>query len=85
MITVKVPATSANCSVGFDTLGLALNWYSSITFEKAMSCSSAAVPGNTPLPTIWFGHPLCSPAISAASRFQTYTSTFSPIFRLPEA
>lgn len=35
MITVKVPATSANCSVGFDTLGLALNWYSSITFEKS--------------------------------------------------
>jgi len=26
MIRISVPATSANCSVGFDTMGLALDW-----------------------------------------------------------
>lgn len=35
MITVRVPATSANCSIGFDTLGLAFDWRSTITFEKS--------------------------------------------------
>ncbi|MGM9960306.1 MAG: homoserine kinase [Allobaculum sp.] len=35
MITVMAPATSANCSVGFDCLGLALDWKSRISFEKA--------------------------------------------------
>ncbi len=33
MITVKVPATSANCSVGFDSMGLALDWKCSVTFD----------------------------------------------------
>lgn len=35
MITVLTPATSANCSIGFDCLGLALDWKSKITFEQA--------------------------------------------------
>lgn len=35
MITVRVPATSANCCVGFDSLGLALEWKSAISFEPA--------------------------------------------------
>lgn len=35
MIRVEVPATSANCSIGFDCLGLALDWRSIITFEEA--------------------------------------------------
>lgn len=35
MITVRVPATSANCSIGFDCLGLALDWKTSISFEPA--------------------------------------------------
>ena len=35
MITVLAPATSANCSIGFDCLGLALDWKSKITFELA--------------------------------------------------
>lgn len=35
MIKVHVPATSANCSIGFDCLGLALDWWSTFSFEKS--------------------------------------------------
>jgi len=35
MITIKVPATSANLSVGFDSLGIALTLYNVFTFEIA--------------------------------------------------
>lgn len=35
MIKVHVPATSANCCVGFDCMGIALDWWSIFTFEKA--------------------------------------------------
>lgn len=35
MIRVSVPATSANCSVGFDSLGLALEMRAVFTFEKS--------------------------------------------------
>ena len=35
MIRVTVPATSANCCVGFDSMGMALNWCGQFTFEKA--------------------------------------------------
>ena len=31
-ITVQVPATSANCGPGFDSLGLALELYNIFTF-----------------------------------------------------
>ena len=34
MLKIKVPATSANLSVGFDTLGLALNIYNEFSFEE---------------------------------------------------
>lgn len=44
MITVKVPATSANCSIGFDCLGLALDWKSSITFEPADTLQITGCP-----------------------------------------
>ncbi len=44
MITVQVPATSANCSIGFDFLGLALNWTSHISFELAESFSITGCP-----------------------------------------
>lgn len=37
MFKVKVPATSANLGVGFDTLGLALNLYNEFTFTEADS------------------------------------------------
>lgn len=36
MITIKVPATSANVGVGFDCLGLAVSYYSTITFEPSL-------------------------------------------------
>ena len=32
-VTVRVPATSANCGPGFDTLGLAVNLYNEVTYE----------------------------------------------------
>lgn len=35
MIKIKVPATSANVGVGFDCLGLAVSYYSTITFDKS--------------------------------------------------
>lgn len=34
MIDVYVPATSANCCVGFDCLGMALDWWAHFHFEK---------------------------------------------------
>lgn len=34
MISVKVPATSANLGVGYDCLGLALNEFAKVTFEE---------------------------------------------------
>lgn len=35
MLLVRVSATSANCCVGFDCLGIALNLYNTFTFEKS--------------------------------------------------
>ena len=35
MIKVSVPATSANCAVGFDCLGMALDWWGHFTFSKS--------------------------------------------------
>ena len=32
-VSVRVPATSANCGPGFDTLGLAVNLYNEVTYE----------------------------------------------------
>ena len=32
-VTIRVPATSANCGPGFDTLGLAVNLYNEVTYE----------------------------------------------------
>ncbi|MCL2704139.1 MAG: homoserine kinase [Defluviitaleaceae bacterium] len=37
MVKVRVPATSANLGPGLDTLGIALNLYNTITFEKRES------------------------------------------------
>lgn len=34
MVTVRVPATTANLGPGFDTLGLALALYNTLTFEE---------------------------------------------------
>lgn len=33
-VTVRVPATSANCGPGFDCLGLACSLYNVFTFER---------------------------------------------------
>lgn len=35
MISVYVPATSANCCVGFDCLGMAVDWWAHFTFEES--------------------------------------------------
>lgn len=35
MLKIRVPATSANLSVGFDTLGIALNIYNEFAFERS--------------------------------------------------
>lgn len=37
MVSVRVPATSANVGCGFDTLGIALNLYTTFTFEELES------------------------------------------------
>jgi homoserine kinase len=38
MITVRVPATSANLGTGFDTLGLALQLYLTVTAQPQQGC-----------------------------------------------
>ena len=35
MISVHVPATSANCCVGFDCLVMAVDWWAHFTFEES--------------------------------------------------
>lgn len=35
MIEVQVPATSANCCIGFDCLGMALDWFATFRFTKS--------------------------------------------------
>lgn len=35
MISVHVPATSANCCVGFDSLGMAVDWFAHFHFEPS--------------------------------------------------
>ena len=32
-VFIQVPATSANCGPGFDTLGLACNLYNEVSYE----------------------------------------------------
>lgn len=36
MIEVYVPATSANCCVGFDCLGMAVDWWHILHLKKAI-------------------------------------------------
>lgn len=48
-IFVKVPATSANVGAGFDSLGLAVSMYNTVTFEESdrleiSSCDGTIVP-----------------------------------------
>lgn len=44
MIKVHVPATSANCCVGFDSLGMALDWWATFTFEPSESLEITGCP-----------------------------------------
>ena len=50
MITVTVPATSANVGAGFDSLGLAVSMYNVFTFEEADRIQITSVDG-THIPT----------------------------------
>ena len=45
MISVCVPATSANCCVGFDCLGMAVDWWAHFTFEKSDTLIVEGCPG----------------------------------------
>ena len=36
-VSIRVPATSANCGSGFDTLGLACTLYNEVTYEITSS------------------------------------------------
>ncbi len=38
-VTVRVPATTANLGVGFDTLGCALELYNTLSFSPAKGLS----------------------------------------------
>lgn len=42
-VTIRVPATTANLGPGFDTLGLALDVWNSLTVEAAEVSGDAAV------------------------------------------
>ena len=50
MITVTVPATSANVGAGFDSLGLALSMHNVFTFEECDRIRISSVDG-THVPT----------------------------------
>lgn len=43
MITVRVPATSANLGPGFDCMGIALSWYTTVQFSLLPSQSSSSL------------------------------------------
>lgn len=44
MIQVHVPATSANCCIGFDSLGMALDWWAKFQFEKSDTLTITGCP-----------------------------------------
>lgn len=44
MIRIRVPATSANCCIGFDSMGLALDWKAQFDFEPAESLVITGCP-----------------------------------------
>lgn len=46
MITVHVPATSANVGAGFDTIGLALSLGNTVVMEEAEGCHIATLDGS---------------------------------------
>ncbi len=46
MITVHVPATSANVGAGFDTIGLALSLGNTVVMEEADGCHIASLDAN---------------------------------------
>ena len=48
MITVTVPATSANVGAGFDSLGLALSMHNVFTFEECDRIRISSVDGKQP-------------------------------------
>ncbi len=50
MIKVSVPATSANVGSGFDAIGLAVNLYNTVTFEKSDVLDISSADG-TEVPT----------------------------------
>ena len=45
MITVRVPATSANMGPGFDSIGIALNLYNTFYMEENDSIEISATHG----------------------------------------
>lgn len=44
MVTVRIPATTANLACGFDTLGCALNIYNALSFSPAEALSFSGCP-----------------------------------------
>ena len=45
MVTVTVPATSANVGAGFDSLGLAVSMHNVFTFEESDRIQISSVDG----------------------------------------
>ena len=50
MITLQIPATSANLGAGFDALGLALQFYNKVEMEESDTIDIASLD-DTPVPT----------------------------------
>lgn len=44
MIVVRVPATSANCCVGFDCMGMAVDWFGTFTFSSSETLTIEGCP-----------------------------------------
>lgn len=52
-VTVRVPATSANCGPGFDCLGLACSLYNVFTFERIPQGIEVSGVGEGPKSFLW--------------------------------
>ena len=44
MIVVRVPATSANCCVGFDCMGMAVDWFGTFSFSSSETLTIEGCP-----------------------------------------
>ena len=68
MVSLRVPATTANLGPGFDCLGCALNMYARFTFEQiAEGLNITGCPPEYVTLIIWYIKPLLLPVQHGSS------------------